>query len=280
MSGTEGLKMRLGVIGAGHIGSAILHAVLDSGLYPPEDIWVCDADPAKLEPFAGNGCHTGSDNREVLRESELIVLAVRPADMPDLLQEIAPVVREAAQPAVRRHCLLSVAAGVTIETIRGFLPPGTPVMRAMPNTPITVRRGATAVAIPHDVPAHFARAARDIFDGSGVAELLDETLLAAATGLNGSGPGYFFRIASVMIDCAREQGVPPDAAANLVAETMAGAAEMLKTSRETPRALAQNVAVPGGTTEAAFRVMDRLGFDSTLRAAMLDCAARAEELGR
>jgi len=265
--------MRLGIIGAGHIGSAILRAVLDSGLYAPEDVWVCDLNPAAAESLAETGCRAGTDNAALVQASDLIILAVRPAVMPELLREIAPVTSAG-------KCFLSVAAGVTIETVRGFLPEGIPVMRAMPNTPITLRRGATAIAIPRDVPAHYIRAARDIFQSAGVAELVDETLLSAATSLNGSGPGYFFRIAAAMIDCACAQGIPPEAALRLTYGTMAGAAEMLRTARETPRVLAQNVAVPGGTTEAAFRAMDRLAFDEALKTAMLECAARAEELGK
>ena len=103
---------------------------------------------------------------------------------------------------------------------------------------------------------------------------------AAATSLNGSGPGYFFRIAHIMASCATDQGIPKNAALSLAASTMAGAAEMLRQTGIPPETLAQNVAVPGGTTQAAFQAMDRANFDKALREAMLACAARAKELGK
>lgn len=266
------LDLRLGMIGVGHIGSAILHAILENGLLSSDSVWISCPVPQQLKPFAEQGCRTGVDNAETVKNSDLIILAVRPADLPEVLRQSAD--------AAKGKCFLSVAAGVTIDTIRGILPHGTPVMRAMPNTPITLGFGATALTIPRDVPCNIARAARDIFETSGVVELMEENLMSAATGLNGSGPGYFFRMAAVMIDCAIAQGIPEKAARNLVVKTMAGSAEMLHRSPQTPRELARHVAVPGGTTEAAFNTMDRLGFDDALRGAMLSCAARAEELGR
>jgi pyrroline-5-carboxylate reductase len=142
---------------------------------------------------------------------------------------------------------------------------------------MTIRKGATALALPGDVPAQYVRAARDIFESAGMVELIEEHLMSAATSVNGSGPGYFFRIAAVMAECASEQGMDYGTALRLVAQTMRGAAGMLLD--DDPKVLAGHVAVPGGTTEAAFKAMDRLGFDRALRQAMLDCAAHAEQLG-
>jgi len=264
-------KPLLGVIGAGHMGSALLTAILDAAVYSPGEVWVSCLDDVQLEPFAVMGCHVGKDNRAVLESAELIVLAVRPCDMSSVLKEAAP--------SSKGKCFLSLAAGVSIQAIGSVLPPGVPIMRAMPNTALIVGKGTTALAFPGGVPERYVNAAREIFESAGIMEVVEEGLMSVATSINGSGPGYFFRIASVMAGFAREQGMDYPTALRLAAGTMQGAAEVLLKGECSPEDLAKRVAVPGGTTQAAFLTMDRLGFDHALRHAMLDCAARADELG-
>jgi pyrroline-5-carboxylate reductase len=262
--------MTFGSIGAGHMGSSILRAVLDSGLYIPEMIHISSPVNSELEPFAAAGCVTGTDNLLTAVSSDLIMLAVRPGQVKDVLDEIAP--------AMDGKCLISIAAGVTVSSIRSSLPSGAHVIRVMPNLPVAYKLGAAVMASPEGVPRRFAEAAEAVFKSGGTVEVMDEDLINAATALGGSAVAYFFRMAEVMSDWALQNGISPEAALRITAQTMRGAAEMLTVSGKRPGELADGVAVPGGMTEAAFRAFDRLGFDEALRAGMEDCKTRGIEL--
>ncbi|MDR1669737.1 MAG: pyrroline-5-carboxylate reductase [Oscillospiraceae bacterium] len=254
----------LGSIGAGHMGGAILRAVLDAGLYPPPSVHISSPVPSELEAFAQ--CDTGSDNAAVVNASGLILLATRPQQVPGVLREIAP--------HMSGKCLLSIAAGVTVSSIRALLPPDAYVLRVMPNLPLAYGAGAAVLAKPEGVPEGFAGQARAIFECGGIVEVLDEDLINASTALGGSAVAYFFRMAAVMRAWGERNGIPADAALNIAAQTMLGASKMLTGSGKTPGALAESVAVPGGTTEAAFRAFDETGFDGALIAGLDACRDR------
>jgi pyrroline-5-carboxylate reductase len=262
--------MRLGAIGAGHMGGAVLRAVLAAGLFPPERVHISSPVPSELEPFARRGCRTSTDNAETVRNAELVLLAVRPNQVAGAVGEIAGL--------TEGKCLLSIAAGVTVSSIRKLLPAGAHVIRVMPNLPLTLGAGATVMAKPIDVPERFVEAARAVFARSGIVEELDESLINAATALGGSAVAYFFRVASVMSSWAGENGISYEAALRITAQTMLGASKMLTESGKTPGELADGVAVPGGTTEAAFRAFGEAGFDEALRAGMEGCKNRADAL--
>ncbi|MCL2003368.1 MAG: pyrroline-5-carboxylate reductase [Oscillospiraceae bacterium] len=262
--------MTIGSIGAGHMGSAILRSVLDSGLYTPDRIHISSPVASELEPFAARGCSTGLDNLRTARNAELIVLAVRPGQAIGVLEEIAPVCEDT--------CILSICAGVTVGSMKASLPRSASVLRVMPNLPVVCGLGATVMATPEDVPERFVESAKAIFRCGGIVELMDETLINAVTSLGGSAVAYFFRMADVMAGWAKENGIPPDAALRIAAQTMSGAAKMLTGSGKTPDELANGVAVPGGMTEAAFKAFDSAGFDAALKAGMDACRNRGIEL--
>lgn len=260
--------LRFGAIGAGHMGGAILRAVLDTGLI--SRIHISSPVPSELNPFAARGCITGSDNRQTVRESDLILLAVRPHQVSEVLAEIAG--------ETAGKCILSIAAGLPVSSIRSQLPENAYVLRAMPNLPLAAGCGATVLAKPEGVPEQFFETARALFECAGTVEILDESLINAATALGGSGVAYYFRMAAVMSEWAQSNGIPYDAALRLTAQTMAGASRMLLAAEKTPEALASGVAVPGGTTEAAFRAFDKAGFDQALCSGLDACRNRADEL--
>lgn len=263
--------MRLGSIGAGHMGGAILRAVLDAGLLLPDEVHIASPVSSELEPFAKLGCRTSSSNVETAKNADLILLAVRPGQIKDVLAEIAA--------HTEWKCVLSIAAGVTVASIKELLPGSVAVVRAMPNLPLSYGTGATVFAIPgSDVPNRFFEMAVNIFKSSGNVVFLKEDLIDTATALGGSGVAYFFRMASVMAEWAEENGVHRYEALQIVTQTMAGAARMLAEAGKTPEELASGVAVPGGTTEAAFKAFDKAGFDQALRAGMDGCRKKAAAL--
>jgi pyrroline-5-carboxylate reductase len=260
--------MKLGSIGAGHMGSAILRAALGSGLYP--EIHISSPVPSELEIFSALGCRVSRCNLDTVRSSELILLAVRPGQAGTVLEEIAP--------AAEGKCIISICAGITTARIKDYLPSSAYVLRVMPNLPFAYGLGAAVMAESEGVPEKYSDAARTLFECGGIVEILNESLINAATALGGSAVAYFFRMAGVMSDWAAENGIPAPAALGIVAQTMAGASKMLCEPDKSPQVLADSVAVPGGTTEAAFHAFDKTGFDTALRAAMDACRNRGIEL--
>ncbi|MDR0325636.1 MAG: pyrroline-5-carboxylate reductase [Oscillospiraceae bacterium] len=264
-------SMRLGSIGAGHMGGAILQAVLDTGLFTPQRVHISSPVPSELEPYAKRGCRTNRDNVETARNADLILLAVRPHQIQDVLKEIAA--------ETEWKCVLSIAAGVTVASIKESLPNSVAVLRAMPNLPLAYGSGATVMAIPgRDVPNRFFDMTVNMFKSAGKVVYLKEELINAATALGGSAVAYFFRMASVMAGWAEQNGIHPYEALQIINQSMAGASEMLTRSEKTPSELASGVAVPGGTTEAAFQAFDQAGFDEALIAGMNACRDRGIEL--
>ncbi len=266
------MDSHLGAIGAGHMGGAILKAVLDAGLFPPSSVHISSPVPSERELFALMGCQTGPDNAGTVRSSDFILLATRPHQVDGVLREIAPF--------MSGKCLLSIAAGVTVSSIRALLPDDAYVLRAMPNLPLAYGAGAAVLAKSEGVPERFVSLALAIFECGGIVEVLQEELINASTALGGSAVAYFFRMASVMSGWAEQNKIPADAALRIAAQTMLGASRMLTGSGKAPGVLANSVAVPGGTTEAAFRAFDDAGFDAALRSGLDACRDRGAALSR
>jgi pyrroline-5-carboxylate reductase len=258
--------MKLGSIGAGHMGGAIIRAALDAGLYAH----ISSPVPEELEPFALAGCGTSPNNLDTVRNADLILLAVRPNQAESVLKEIAP--------WMDGKCLISICAGVTTGSIKKHLPPTAYVLRVMPNLPLAHGLGATVMAAAQGVPDEFVNAAKTLFERGGIVEVLEESRINAATALGGSGVAYFFRMAGIMADWAAENGIPAESALKIVAQTMSGAAKMLTDTTKSPHGLANSVAVPGGTTEAAFRAFDKENFDGALKSGMDACRNRGIQL--
>jgi len=262
--------MTLGSLGAGHMGSAILRAALDAGIYKPEAVYISSPIPAELEAFSLAGCPVSQSNLDTVRGADMILLAVRPAQVETVLKEIAPL--------ADGKCIISICAGVTVSKIKSLLPSAAHVLRVMPNLPLAYGLGATVMAAPFGVPDKFTSAAKALFECGGIVEVLDEKHINAATALGGSGVAYFFRMAGVMSDWAEKNGITSSAALRIVSQTMAGAAKMLTLSDKDPLDLANSVAVPGGTTEAAFKAFDRENFDGALKSGMEACKNRGIQL--
>ena len=258
----------LQVIGGGKMGEALVAGLLKAG-HAGADVLIVEKDAARVEALHEALPEVVVTDRPV--PSEGTVLAVKPGDVPSVCQEVA---------AAGTERVLSIAAGVTVATLEGSLVPGTPVIRAMPNTPATVGVGAAAIA-----PGTAAKEvdlvwAEGLLGAVGLVVRVDEPLLDAVTGLSGSGPAYVFLVAEALIAAGEQVGLPKQVAYDLAVQTLLGASTLLASSDLGPEALRAAVTSPNGTTAAGLAVMEELGLRSTIAAGVVAATERSKELGR
>lgn len=264
--------MTLGIIGVGNMASAIINGVLSKGVFAHGEIIIYDTDKGKYLPFSGKGLVIASTAAELVDASDLILLAVKPQQIDDVISEITGL--------TGGKCIISIVTGISAEYYKSRLGKDTYIVRVMPNTPILLGCGASAVTPGRGIPRELFEKAVDLFSSSGEVVFVEEDKMNAVTCVNGSSPAYFFVMAEAMVSCAVEQGIDPETALKLAAKSMEGAALMLLRSGKTPAELTAQVTSPGGTTLAALAEMQRLGFSDAIRSGMLACTRRAFELGR
>jgi len=258
---------KVGIIGAGKIGGSLLVRLAESGDF---DLGVSDIHPEQLEPYEKYGIRTTSSNRQLAEASDLVVVAVKPWDVAQVLTMISPAI-EGADKAVT-----SVAAGVSIARISEKLPRGTAVLRVMPNVCASVGLGS-AVVTANEPGRAMLPMVMDIFRHVGDVMELPERLFDAATALHGSGPAYVALFADALIQAGVREGIPRDVARRLVVETIAGTAVLLKD--RSAHQVRDEVMTPGGTTAAAFVAMEKAGFVGAVYDGVNAATERARRLG-
>jgi pyrroline-5-carboxylate reductase len=257
----------VGIIGAGKIGGSLLVRLAESGDF---DLAVSDIHPEQLEPYKKYGIRTTSSNRELAEGSELVLVAVKPWDVAQVLTEISPAIEDTDR------AVTSVAAGVSIARITEKLPPGTPVLRVMPNVCASVGLGS-AVVTANEPGRAMLPTVMDIFRHVGDVMELPERLFDAATALHGSGPAYVALFADALIQAGVREGIPRDVARRLVVETIGGTAVLLKD--RSAHQVRDEVMTPGGTTAAAFVAMEKAGFVAAVYDGVNAATERARGLG-
>lgn len=274
----QGMRMtmtkdrRLGFIGAGNMAQALIKGLLGSDRFQPEAIRASDANQLHLQEFgAGFGIGTGS-NVEVAQASDVVVLAVKPQTMNTVLRELHPVLDE-------RKLVVSIAAGVPLESIARQLQPGVRLIRTMPNTPALVGAGATAIAAGLHATSADVELCGDLFNAVGTTVVVDESLLDAVTGLSGSGPSYVFLIIEALADAGVRAGLGRQDALHLSAQTLYGAAKLLLDTGDHPSILKDRVTSPGGTSIAGLHALESGGLRVALMNAVEASATRARTLG-
>jgi len=264
---------RLGFLGAGNMAAALIKGLLHGHVLPAERIACSDVKVERLDQLrAAHGIRTTTDNHALLRDCDVLVLAVKPQVIDKVLTEIGGDVRP-------DQLVVSVAAGVPIEALENRLPAGSHVVRAMPNTPATVQAGATAVAGGAHASADDLRIARELFEAVGRVVVLDETLLDAVTGLSGSGPAYVMLIIEALADGGVKVGLHRDTALLLAAQTVFGSAKLLLETGEHPGRLKDMVTSPGGTAIAGLHTLESGALRKTLIDAVEAATLRAAQLG-
>lgn len=267
------LEDRIGFLGFGNMGGAILEGLLKTQTIPAASARVYDVDAEKCRRAQLLGAWIAESPSALAQESDVVVLAVKPQMMDAALEQIKPGVTD-------RVLIVSIAAGISIDYIQNRLGREIHVVRAMPNTPALVGVGATAFALSDTCSTRDAECAQAIFDAVGHAERVQESLIDAVTALSGSGPAYFFFMVECMVRAAVSHGMPEDQATRLAAQTLLGAGKLLKESGESPATLRSRVTSKGGTTEAALNQFAAEGFERVINAGIAAAVTRAKELGR
>jgi pyrroline-5-carboxylate reductase len=264
----------VGFVGAGNMGEALIKGLLAANLVPAEAIHATDVRLERLKELNRQyGIQVSSDNAELMRHADIVILAVKPQIMDAVLTEIAPAV-------TRRKLLISIAAGVSTAKIRAVLHKDARLIRVMPNTPALVREGVTAVAKAEGLEAGDLETAGEIFSAVGRVVVLGEELMDAVTGLSGSGPAYIAVVIESLADGGVRMGLDRITAMTLATQTVLGAATLLRETGLHPGAVKDMVCSPGGTSIAGIAALEEGGIRTTFIKAVERATQRSRELGQ
>ena len=272
----------LAVLGAGHIGSALIGGLLrgdpgsatGAGL-PATQLRATRRSADRVSDLAERfpGVAVGTDNAAAVRGADIVIVSVKPQNAAGLLADVAPHLAPGT-------LVVSTLAGVTTAAIGEALGQALPVVRAMPNTPALVDEGATAIAAGAHAEPHHLDQARAVFGAVGLVETVREGLMDAVTGLSGSGPAYVFMLVEALTDGGVKQGLPRPVALKLATQTILGAARLVQETGRHPAILRDEVTTPGGTTISAIAELEKHGLRTMLIDAVAIATARSRELSR
>lgn len=262
---------KIGFIGGGAMGEAIIKGLLGRG-YTNQDIMVSDPSQDRLLYLKKTyGLNAVNNNKEVAKNSEVILLAVKPQNMSEAVTSIAGEI-------TGRNLIITIMAGVPTAAVEKLLPNGAKVIRVMPNTPALVSAGTAAISGGSHVDESDLEVARRIFEAVGNATILPEKMLNAVTGLSGSSPAYVYMLIEALADGGVLAGLPRDVALKLAVDTVKGAAIMVEETKKHPGQLKDMVTSPAGTTIYGVLELEKAGFRGKIMEAVLAGAKRAEQL--
>ncbi len=265
--------MKIGFIGGGNMGEALVRGLIHAGIVPPDHLTVYDIQRDRTEHLTRTyGIRAAEGLSQCVLSSDSVVVAVKPQNVPEVLEELG-------RSALHRPLVISIAAGVPIAVLEAALPEGTPVVRVMPNTPALVLAGASALARGRFADDTHMETALRVFRAVGVAHEVPEKLLDAVTGLTGSGPAYVLCFLEALIDGGVLMGLPRPVAADLVVQTVLGTALMVQQTGKHPAALKDMVTSPGGTTIHGLEVLESRGFRGAVMGAVRAATERSSALG-
>jgi pyrroline-5-carboxylate reductase len=265
------LNYKIGFIGAGNIAGAIITGILENGDYSRNDIFIYDIDNVKREKYKKEGFNIVKSEAEAVKQVNVVFLTIKPSDLKTVLERISPVV-------TLDNVLVSVVAGISIDFIKKIIGKECKVVRAMPNTPLLIGNGATAIAYEMPITYSELSCVKNIFETAGVVEVIPENRMNEIISVNGSGPAYIYMLAKAMIDGAVSQGIESEVAKRLVVETIIGSARMISATGESIEELIKKVSSPNGTTVKAVEQLEKRGFEQAVSDAMLNCTKRAYQL--
>ncbi len=263
--------MNLGFIGCGKMASALVEGVLSAGIFSAEQIFVSDRFEQAVAALVEKcGVQPSANNAEVAAKADALLLCVKPGDVAAALQEMR---------GTRDKLVISIAAGVTLQTLQKHAGEGTRCVRVMPNTPALVHKGAAAYALGASATEADAALTERIFSSVGFVARVEEKLLDAVTGLSGSGPAYIYVVIEALAKAGAEQGLPQELALKLAAQTVNGAASMVLQTSISPDELKRAVMSPGGTTVAGLEALETSGVRAAFSNAVRVATERSRELG-
>lgn len=277
--------MRIGFIGTGNMGGAILKGYANSSASDGNEILIHNkltehnsimAEAMSLSGFANTKIRICNDNKELAQQSDIIILGVKPNNVDDVLREIAPAAGK---------IIVSMAAGTSIASMEGFLNEGVAgsgdtamIIRIMPNTPAQVGEAMTAMCRNANVSNEDFALAKTIFDSIGRAEEVSEDLIDCVIGVSGSSPAYTFMYLEALAKAAVSNGMAPDKARVFACQAVIGAAKLALQSKETLEQLRINVCSPGGTTIEAVKKLQANGFMDDVTEAFQAAVDRSKEM--
>jgi pyrroline-5-carboxylate reductase len=258
------------ILGAGVMGETLLSGLVRAGRRV-DDLLVGEKRPERAKELEERYGVTVVSNIEATRKAETLALVVKPQDMGDLLDEIAPELRPG-------QLVVSLAAGITTAFIESRVPSGVAVVRVMPNTPALVDEGMAAIAPGSHCDDHHLAEAEELMGSTGRVLRVPERQMDAVTAISGSGPAYIFFVVESMIEAGVHLGLPRATATDLVVQTVVGSAKMLRETGTHPAVLREQVTSPGGTTAAALRELEIHKVRAAFLAAMEAARDRSKSL--
>lgn len=268
------MDIRLGFIGTGNMGTAMIKSIVKSGKVPAERIFLFDVDKDKLKALCREtGTTAVESSEEVIQKSDVIILAVKPNMVKTVLEPLKGLFNE-------NKLLISVAVGIPIKFYKSILGNDVKIIRTMPNTPALVGEGMTLVSTDGTVKEEEIQTAISLFECCGKAEQLDEKLMSEVTALTSSSPAYVFMFIEAMADAAVLSGIPRNLAYKLASQAVLGSAKMVLETGRHPGQLKDDVCSPAGTTIEAVASLEKDGFRSAVIEAMNECTKKAKEIGK
>ncbi len=263
----------VGFIGGGAMGGALIKRLISDEKIAPQRLYLHEPDTQRaLALAAETGINLVEDNEELLQTCQVVVFAVKPQMVPEVLSPL----RECWKTG---QVLISIAAGITTAHLRGYLPEAVELVRVMPNAPALIGAGVSAVAPEPGGSSHSQELALELFNVAGKAVAVSEDMLDAVTGVSGSGPAYGYLFIEALADAGVREGLPRYIAMELAAYTMLGAARMVLETGKHPGELKDMVTSPAGTSIAGVAMLEAQGFRGTVMEAVRAAVRRARELG-
>ena len=262
---------KLGFIGAGNMATAMMSGIVSGGIFDAGEIIMSDVSQDRLGFVADKyGVATTSDNIEVIKNAEAVILAVKPQYYTQVINEIAPFV-------TGEHLIITIAPGQTLASLaQRFGSDSLKIIRTMPNTPAMVGAGITAVTPNANVTQDELAYVQKILGGFGITEVIGENLMDAVVSVSGSSPAYVFMFIEAMADAAVSDGMPRAQAYRFAAQAVMGSAKMVLETGKHPGELKDMVCSPAGTTIEAVRILEEKGMRSAVFEAMKACTKKAK----
>ena len=265
--------MKIGIIGSGNMGSAIIKGIVNNKLTGSTNIYVYDKDNSKTTKLKEElGINVSPEPKDLISNIDTLILAVKPNVSMDVFKEI--------KDYLTNEVIISIMAGITINTIEKSLGSDKKIVRVMPNTPALVNEAMSGFSINKNITDKNLEEVQSILNSFGKAELIDEDLMDVVTGISGSSPAYVFIMIEAMADAAVKEGLPRDKAYKFISQAILGSAKMVRDLHIHPGELKDMVTSPAGTTIEGVKALEENNFRYALMEAVKKATKRSRELGK
>jgi len=268
------LTKKLGILGTGNMGSALIRGICSKHLIAPENVFIFDVDEGKTVPLQNQyGIQLAKDESDLISKVDICIIALKPQVIPDVLAKITSIIRS-------NQTIISIAAGITISVLKKLIGKGGPIIRVMPNTPGMIGAGISAFCSEAPLSQEIKKSTELILGALGETVEVNEKLMDVITGLSGSGPAYMFLIIDALADGGVKMGLPKPLALKLATQTMLGSAKMVIELNKHPAELKDMVTSPGGTTIAGLHALELGKVRASLMNAVEAATLRSRDIGK